>query len=126
MTIEHVGPILSLASATSNLYMIDACISKLSVDIDRTLSMNGIWETLSEEQLIRLLTNPGLETRGGELNLRRICNWIDGGMMINQLTERLDRFSQLLDLIDLASISYPSLVGIISSNYAVMESRPHQ
>ncbi len=126
MTIEHVGPILSLASATSNLYMLDACISKLSVDIDRTLSMNGIWENLSEEQLINLLTRPGLETRGGEHRLRVICNWIDGGKMNNQLTERLDRFRQLLDFINLASITYPSLVGIMSSNYAVMESRPHQ
>ncbi len=126
MTIEHAGPILSLASATSNLYMLDACISKLSVDIDRTLSMNGIWENLSEEQLINLLNRPGLEARGGELRLRVICNWIDGGKMNNQLTERLDRFRQLLDYTDLASISYPSLVGIMSSNYAVMESRPHQ
>ncbi len=106
--------------------MLNVCISKLSVDIDRTLSMNGIWETLSEEQLIILLTSPGLETRGGELRLRVICNWIDGGKMNNQLTERLDRFRQLLNFIDLASITYPSLVGIISSSYAVMESRRHQ
>ncbi len=126
LTIEYVGPMLSLAASTSNVYMLDACISKLSVDIDRTLSMNGIWENLSEEQLINLLTRPELETRDGEVNLRIICCWVDGGRANNQLQERLVRFKQLLELVDLTSITETSFLRFLRSDYAVLESRPHQ
>ncbi len=106
--------------------MLDACIAKIPVDIDRTLSMPGIWENLSEEQLGCLLTKPELETRDGKFRLQVICSWIDGGKANDLLHERLDRFNQLLEFVNLTSIAHDSLCDIISSNYAVMESRPHQ
>ncbi len=126
LTIEHVGPILSLAASTSNVPMLDACTAKMSVDIDRTLSMQVIWDNLPEEQLKYLLERPEVKTRDGVLRLRLLCCWVDGGKANDQLRERLDRFNQLLEFVDLASVSKDSLVDILSSNYAVVESRPHQ
>ncbi len=106
--------------------MLNACTAKMSVDIDRTLSMQVIWDNLPEEQLVRLLQNPQLETRDGELSLRLLCCWVDGGRANDQLRERLERFDQLLKFVNLASITKDSLFDIIASNYAVVESRPHQ
>ncbi len=126
MTIEHIGPILSLAASTSDVAMLDACIAKIHVDIDQALSMPGIWENLSEEQLRSLLTKPEQENRDGKFRLQVICSWIDGGKANDQLHERLDRFNQLLEFVNLTSIADDSLCDIVSSNYAVMESRPHQ
>ncbi len=126
LTIEHVGPILSLAASTSNVPLLDACTAKMSVDIDRTLSIQVIWDNLPEEQLVRLLQKPQLEIRDGELRLRLLCCWVDGGKPNDQLRKRLDRFNQLLEFVDLASVTKDSLVDILSSNYAVVESRPHQ
>ncbi len=65
--------------------------TKPSVDIDGMLLMPEIWDTMSEEQLIDLLTNSELSTRNGELKLRAVCSWIDGGKANNQLRERLGR-----------------------------------
>ncbi len=81
---------------------------------------------MSEKQLINLLTKPELGTQDGEHMLRVVCTWIDGGMAYNQLHKRLDRFRQLLQSVDLASITEGSLIEIISSNYAVTESKPHR
>ncbi len=53
---EHAELLLSLAATTSNITMHDACIAKLSVDIDRALWIPAIWENMSEEQLNCLLT----------------------------------------------------------------------
>ncbi len=126
MTVDCVGPILGLAASTSNVYMLDTCISKLSVDIDKTLSMAEIWDALSEEQLIKILTRQELETRGGELPLRIICCWIDGGKANDQLQERLDRFRQLLDFVNLASITEGALLDFIRLDFALTESKSHQ
>ncbi len=81
---------------------------------------------MSEEQLIELLNKPEMPTQDGEHRLRVVCSWIDGGMTNNQQHKRLDRFKQLLESIDLASITEGSLIDIISSNYAVTESKPHR
>ncbi len=126
LTIEHVGPILSLAAATLNINMRDACMAKLTVNIDGTHLMPQIWENLSEEQLDCLLRNPEISTRGGEQGLRVVCTWIDGGKANNTLHERLDGFRHLLEFIDLASITEGALLDIISSKYAVTESGPHR
>ncbi len=53
---EHAELLLRLADSTSNVSMHDACIAKLSVDIDRALWIPAIWENMSEEQLNCLLT----------------------------------------------------------------------
>ncbi len=126
LTIEHIGPILSLAAATSNVDMRNACIAKLSVDTDRMLSIPAIWENLSEEQLNCLLTKPELRLRGGEFGLRVVCSWIDGGKANNELQERLDRFKLFLELVDLTSITEGVLLNIIRSDYAVTESKLHR
>ncbi len=106
--------------------MRDACIAKLSIDIDRALCTSALWEYMSEEHLRNLLTKPEVGTQDGEHRLRVVCAWIDGGMAINQLRERRGRFRQLLESVDLASITEGSLIDIISSNYAVTESRRHR
>ncbi len=106
--------------------MRDACIAKLCIDIDRALCISALWETISEKQLINLLTKPEFGTQDGEHRLRVVCAWIDGGMAYNQLHKRLDRFRQLLESVDLASITEPSLIDLMSSNYAVTESKPHR
>ncbi len=126
LTIEQVGPVLSLAAATSNIDMRDACIAKLSVDTDRILSIPAILENISEEQLKCLLTKPEMSTLGAEFRLRVVCRWVDGGKVNSQLQERLDRFKQLLELVDLASITERTLLDFIRSDYAVTESKPHQ
>ncbi len=126
LTIEHVGPILSLAAATSNLKMRDACIAKLSVDTDRILSIPAIWENMSDEQVDYLLKKPEMSNRGGEFRLRVVCRWVDGGKANNELQERLDRFKLLLKLVDLASITESALLDFIRLDYAVTDSRPHQ
>ncbi len=106
--------------------MRDACIAKLSIDIDRALCISALWEYMSEEHLRNLLTKPGVGTQDGEHRLRVVCAWIDGGMPKNQLHERRNRFRQLLGFVDLATITKKSLIDIITSNYAVTESRPHR
>ncbi len=106
--------------------MRDACIATLAVNIDRVLFVSAIWENMSEEQLIYLLTKSEVATQGGERKLRVVCIWIDGGMAKNQLRERRDRFRQVLRFVDLATITERSLIDIISSNYAVTESRQHR
>ncbi len=106
--------------------MRDACIATLTVDIDWVLCTSAIWENMSEEQLIILLTKPEFGTQDGEQKLRVVCSWIDGGMANNRLRKRLDRFRQLLEFVDLTSITERSLIDIISTNYAVTESRLHR
>ncbi len=81
---------------------------------------------MSEEQLINLLTKPEVAIQDGERKLRVVCSWIDGGMVKNQLRERRGRFRHLLGFVDLATITERSLIDIISSNYAVTESRRHR
>ncbi len=106
--------------------MRDACIATLAVDIDRVFFIFALWEHMSEEQLLNLLAKPEVATQDGERRLRVVCSWIDGGMAKNQLRKRRHRFRQLLGFVDLATITERSLIEIISSNYAVMESRPHR
>ncbi len=106
--------------------MRDACIAKLSIDIDRALCISVLWENMSEEHLRNLLTKPVVGNQDGEHRLRAVCAWIDGGMAINKLHERRHRFRQLLESVDLAPITEGSLIDIISSNYAVTESKPHR
>ncbi len=124
--IEHVGLLLGLAAATSNVTMRDACIATLAVDIDRVFFISAIWEHMPEEQLIDLLTKSEVATLDGERKLRVVCSWIDGGVAKNQLRERRDRFRQLLKFVDLATITEKSLMDIISFNYALTESRQHR
>ncbi len=78
------------------------------------------------EHLRNLLTKPEVATQDGERKLRVVCTWIDGGMAKNQLRERRGRFRQLLGFVDLAAITERSLIDIISSNFAVTESRRHR
>ncbi len=106
--------------------MRDACVAKMSVDIDRALFISALWETISEVQLINFLTKPEVGARDSEQKLRVVCAWIDGGMTKNQLKARLHRFGHLLEFVDLTSITESSLIDIISSNYAVTESRRHR
>ncbi len=100
--------------------------TKPPLDIDGMLLTPELWDKMSEEQLIDLLTKPELSTRNVELKLRAVCSWVDGGKAYNQLRERLGRFRQLLDFVDLASITERSFLDVILSDYAILESRPHR
>ncbi len=108
------------------MFMRDACIGKIFVDIDRAICISAIWDNMSKEQLIELLNTPEMSTQDDEHSLRVICAWIDGGLPNNQLHKRLHQFRQLLEFVDLASITEGSLIDIISSNYSATESRPHR
>ncbi len=100
--------------------------TKPPLDIDGMLLTPELWDKMSEEQLIDLLTKPELSTRNGEPKLRAVCSWIDGGKANTQLRERLGRFRLLLDFVDLASITERSFLDFMLSDYAILESRPHR
>ncbi len=110
-----------MAQSTNCTALISACLTLLSTDIPRLLTLK-----LNIDQLREVLRLPSIKAIGGERQLRLVANWMDSEVAAVAQINLVDQLDSLLPLVDLQSITDDILFNFIGENHAMLANHQYR
>ncbi len=113
LSIDNVSPIWGIAKSTENEQLAGACLSVMSVDCDRLVTMDVFRRYMAAPDVENLFETPAFRKLKGETQFRTLAKWVDAKEDEDEYYDHLD---DLFAKINFTSISPKSRLELLASN----------